>query len=244
MDYHFFLLLYLQFLEQHWRQSRHSKNTGCLDNLCWWFLTQRLQVSKNWLKNKMSLEYLEEAFTRFSEGLGRPLSCRGTEQTCLRWRYRCRARNSKVWNTWGLFWSKYHGVFKALLMRKQSQPSELEHAITSMDHPYCSILLQQEIHTTLDRHPPLNFKYLLYANKLLWNDLYSYLKLWKIQYNKKNYFLTFMISLISPQNTLPTVLPSVSREVKNSSSDGVISPIPPTSPSYCWLSSLIPQAIH
>ena len=93
MDYHFFLLLYLQFLEQHWRQSRHSKNTGCLDNLCWWFLTQRLQVSKNWLKNKMSLEYLEEAFTRFSEGLGRPLSCRGTEQTCLRWRYRCRARN-------------------------------------------------------------------------------------------------------------------------------------------------------
>ena len=33
-------------------------------------------------------------------------------------------------------------------MRKQSQPSELEHAITSVDHPYCSILLQQEIHTT------------------------------------------------------------------------------------------------
>ena len=52
-------------------------------------------------------------------------------------------------------------------MRKQSQPSELEHAITSEDHPYCSILLQQEIHTTLDRHPPLDFKYLLRANNKL-----------------------------------------------------------------------------
>ena len=83
VDYHFCLLLYLHFLEQHWIQSRCSKNTGCLDNLCWSFLTKRLQVSKNWLKNKMSLEYLEEAFTRFSEGLGRPLSCRGTEQRCL-----------------------------------------------------------------------------------------------------------------------------------------------------------------
>ena len=31
-------------------------------------------------------------------------------------------------------------------MRKQSQPSELEHAITNVDHPYCSILLQQEMH--------------------------------------------------------------------------------------------------
>lgn len=116
-----------------------------------------------------------------------------------------------------MFWSKCHGVFKALPMRKQSQPSELEHAITSVDHPYCSILLQQEIHTTLDRHPPLNFKYLLYANKLLWNDLYSYLKLWKIQYNKKNYFLTFIYDLtyFSPKYTFycPTISKQRSEKV-------------------------------
>ena len=112
-----------------------------------------------------------------------------------------------------MFWSKYHGVFKALLMRKQSQPSELEHAITSEDHPYCSILLQQEIHTTLDRHPPLDFKYLLRANnKLFWNDSYSYLKLWKIQYNK-NYFLTFIYDLthFSPKYTFCPLIISKQR---------------------------------
>lgn len=56
--------------------------------------------------------------------------------------------------------------------------------------------------------------------------------------------LNFIISLIYPQNTLSILLSSVSREVKKSPSDGVSSPIPPTFPSYCWLSSLIPQAIH